>query len=165
MRRLLQPMIALMYLTVAELWRQSSAFAQGLPAPGPGGPVLPAPDGASLLMPAIILGSGLLGGLILLVVFVDLRRKRQAQAIAIEGQIADALMREPGLARAAVITEAHVPLMGGAGPTVEVRGEVEYPELREAAVRIARQELLRHHPEGSVEDRIFISPPIPAGRH
>jgi hypothetical protein len=86
--------------------------------------VLPAPDGANLLMPAIILGGALLGGLILLVVFVDLRRKRQAQAIAIEGQIADALMREPGLARAAVTTEAHVPLMGRAGPTVEVRGEV-----------------------------------------
>jgi len=47
---------------------------------------------------------------------------------------------------------------------VEVRGEVEYPELRETAVRIVRQELLRHHPEGSVEDRIFVLPPIAAAR-
>jgi len=42
---------------------------------------------------------------------------------------------------------------------------VEYPELREAAVRIVRQELLRHHQEGRVEDRIFVSPPVPAARH
>jgi hypothetical protein len=46
---------------------------------------------------------------------------------------------------------------------VEIRGQVEYPDLREVAVRIVRQELLRHHPEGRVEDRIFVSPPVPAG--
>jgi hypothetical protein len=63
-----------------------------------------------------------------------------------------------------VITPVTVPLTGRAGPTAEVRGEVEYPELRELAVRIVRQELLRHHPEGVVEDRIFVSPPVPAGR-
>jgi hypothetical protein len=95
---------------------------------------------------------------------MDLRRKRRAQAVAIEGQIADALMREPRLTGAVITTLATVPLGGGV-PTVEVRGEVEYPELREAAVRIVRQELLRHHPEGRVEDRIFVSPPVPAGRH
>jgi hypothetical protein len=73
-------------------------------------------------------------------------------------------MREPRLRGTVVTTLAHVPLTGRAGPTVEVRGEVEYPELRETAVRIVRQELLRHHPEGSVEDRIFVLPPVRAAR-
>jgi hypothetical protein len=116
------------------------------------------------MAPAIILAVALLGGLILAVAVVDLRRKRRAQAIAIEGQIADALMREPRLRGTVITTVAEVPLTGRAGPTVEVRGEVEYPELRETAVRIVRQELLRHHPEGSVEDRIFVLPPVPAAR-
>jgi hypothetical protein len=116
-------------------------------------------------VPALILAVALLGALILAVVVVDLRRKRRAQAIAIEGQIADALMREPRLSRTVITTVAQVPLTGRAGPTVEVRGEVEYPELRETAVRIVRQELLRHHPEGRVEDRIFVAPPVPVARH
>ena len=126
--------------------------------------MVPPPDGGNLIAPAIILGVALLGGLILAVVWGDLRRKRRAQTIALEGQIADALMREPRLARAVITTVARLPLSGRAAPTVEVRGEVEYPELREIAVRIVRQELLRYHPEGEVEDRIFVAPPVPAGR-
>jgi hypothetical protein len=126
---------------------------------------MPGADGGNLMAPAIILAVALLGGLILAVAIVDLRRKRRAQAIAIDGQIADALMREPRLRGTVITSVAHVPLAGRSGPTVEVRGEVEYPELREAAVRIVGQELLRHHPEGNVEDRIFVSPPVLAGRH
>jgi hypothetical protein len=140
----------------------SLAAAQGIPAPGPGG--TPPADGG-MVAPAIILAVALLGGLILAVAIVDLRRKRQAQAVAIEGQISDALMRDPRLTGSVITTVAHVPLSSGAAPTVEVRGEVDYPELREAAVRIVRSELLRHHPEGRVEDRIFVSPPVAAGRH
>jgi hypothetical protein len=118
-----------------------------------------------MVAPAIILAVALVGGLILAVALVDARRKRRTQAIAIEGQITDALMREPRLVRAMITTVAHLPLSGRAAPTVEVRGEVEYPELRDIAVRIVRQELLRYHPDGNVEDRIFVAPPVPAGRH
>ena len=160
-RRLGSP-VTLAHLTLLGAWPRSSAFAQGLPAPGPGGTPLPGPDGGSLIAPAIILALALLGGLILAVAVLDLRRKRRAQAIAIEAQIADALMREPRLRTTAITAMVDVPLTGRAGPTVEVRGEVEYPELRETAVRIVRQELLRHHPEGSVEDRIFVLPPVAA---
>jgi hypothetical protein len=159
--QLLAPLACL----VAGVLRMSRASAQGLPAPGPGAGPYPSADGGGLIAPAILLGLALLGLLILSVAIMDLRRKRQAQAVAIEGQIADALMREPRLTGAVITAIAHVPLVGGAVPTVEVRGEVEYPELREVAVRIVRQELLRHHSEGRVEDRIFVAPPVPAGRH
>jgi hypothetical protein len=122
------------------------------------------PDAGDLTAPAIILGIAFLAALVIGVMFLDRQRKRRTQAIAIEGQIADALMREPRLGRAMITTVAHVPLTGRAAPVVEVRGEVEYPELREIAVRTVRQELLRYHPEGIVEDRIFVAPPVPAGR-
>jgi hypothetical protein len=116
------------------------------------------------MVSGIILVVALLGGLIFAVAIMDLRRKRRSQAVAIEGQIADALMREPRLVGAVLTAVAHLPLQGRAAPTVEVRGEVEYPELREIAVRIVRQELLRYHPDGQVEDRIFVSPPIATAR-
>jgi hypothetical protein len=165
MRRPLESRAALSSLALASAWTRSTAFAQGLPAPGPGGPALAPPGGEGSFAPVMILAIALLGALVLAVAIMDIRRKRQAQAIAIEGQIADALLREPGLARTALTTVARLPLSGRAAPTVEVRGEVEYPELREAAVRVVRQELLRYHPDGIVEDRIFVAPPIPAGRH
>jgi hypothetical protein len=135
-----------------------------MPTPGPGAGPSPSAEGDGLVAAAVVLGLVLLGALILSVAIMDLRRKRRAQGIAIEGQIADALMREPRLTGAVITAMAHVPLTGRTGPTVEIRGEVEYPELRDVAVRIVRQELLRHHSEGRVEDRIFVSPPIPAGR-
>jgi hypothetical protein len=112
----------------------------------------------------LILIVALLAGLVFAVGVMDRRRKRQAQATAIEGQISDALMGDPRLAGTVLTPLAHVPLGTRSAPTVEIRGEVEYPELEETAVRIVRQELLRHHPEGRVEDRIFVSPPVPAAR-
>lgn len=148
-------------LVVAGASRVPSAFAQGMPAPG--GTPLPAGGGATVTA-GIILVVALLGVLILALAVRDLRRKRRAQAVVIEGQIADALMREPRLVGAGLAAEVHLPLQGGAAPTVEVRGEVEYPELRETAVRIVRQELLRYHAAGQVEDRIFVAPPISTAR-
>jgi hypothetical protein len=112
----------------------------------------------------IVLGVAILGGLILAVAIMDLRRKRQAEMVAIEGQISDALMREPRLMGATLTALAHVPMSSRSAPTVEIRGAVEYPELREIAVRIVRQELLRHHADGRVEDRIFVAPPVPTAR-
>lgn len=140
------------------------ALAQGMPTPGPGGSAFPPADGGSLVVPMIAMFVVLIGALVLAVAVADLRRKRRAQAIAIEGQISDALMREPRLAGTVLTAVAQVPLGVRAAPSVEIRGQVEYPDLREVAVRIVRQELLRHHPEGRVEDRIFVSPPVLAGR-
>jgi hypothetical protein len=112
----------------------------------------------------LILIVALLAGLVLAVHVMDLRRKRQAEAAAIEGQISDALMGDPRLSGTVLTALAHVPLSTRSVPTVEIRGEVEYPELGETAVRIVRQELLRHHPEGRVEDRIFVSEPVATAR-
>jgi hypothetical protein len=164
MKRPLQSLVAQVPVLLLAAWPPRSAQGQGLPAPGPGGPMLTPPDAGNLMAPALILGLALLAALVLGVMFLDRQRKRRAQAIAIEGQLADALMREPRLGRAVITPVAHVPPTGRAAPVVEVRGAVEYPELRDIAVRAVRQELLRYHPAGVVEDRIFVAPPVPAGR-
>lgn len=152
---------ALASVGIVEIRTRAAALAQGLPTPGPGATPFPATDGGGLAVPAIIVGLGLLGALIVAVAAMDLRRKRRAQAIVIEGQIADTLMREPRLRGTVITALAEVPLTGRSAPTVEVRGEVQYPELRDIAVRIVRQELLRYHPDGRVEDRMLVLPPIP----
>ncbi len=164
MRRRIGILTALASLVLVEASLRSGASAQGLPTPGPGGAPLAPADGGNLIVPVIVLAVALLGGLILAVAVMDLRRKRRAEMVAIEGQISDALMREPRLTAATLTALAHVPLAARSAPTVEIRGEVEYPELREIAVRIVRQELLRHHPDGRVEDRIFVAPPVLSSR-
>jgi hypothetical protein len=141
----------------------SDALAQGLPTPGPGG-TYAAGDGGTMVGPTIAMVVILVAAIVVAVTVADLRRKRRSQAIAIEGQVSDALMREPRLTGSMLVAVAQVPLAGRRPPTVEIRGQVEYPELREIAVRLVRQEVLRHHPDGRVEDRIFVSPPVPAGR-
>lgn len=148
---------------VAGVSSASWVSAQGLPTPGPGGFAPPTGED-SAVVPMLILIVALLAGLVLAVGVMDRRRKRQAQAVAIEGQISDALMGDPRLSGTVLTALAHVPLSTRSAPTVEIRGEVEYPELGETAVRIVRQELLRHHPEGQVEDRIFVSEPVPTAR-
>jgi hypothetical protein len=142
----------------------SDALAQGLPTPGPGGTYAAGDGGGTMVGPTIAMVVILVAAIVVAVTVADLRRKRRAQAIAIEGQVSDALMREPRLTGSMLVAVAQVPLAGRRPPTVEIRGQVEYPELREIAVRLVRQEVLRHHPDGRVEDRIFVSPPVPAGR-
>jgi hypothetical protein len=164
MSRRIRIVVSLASLVLVEAWLRSGASAQGLPTPGPGSAPTGPADGGNLIVPMIVLGVAILGGLILAVSIIDLRRKRRAEMVAIEGQISDALMREPRLTAATITPIAHVPMSARAAPTVEIRGAVEYPELREVAVRIARQELLRHHPEGRVEDRIFVAPPVTASQ-
>jgi hypothetical protein len=156
MRALLACLVSLGTFPVSDALAQTT--------PGPGSPTFPASDGGSVVGPMIVLVLLLIAALVLTVFIADLRRKRRSQAIAIEGQISDALMREPRLAGSVLTAIAQVPLTGGRPPAVEVRGQVEYPDLRDVAIRIVRQELLRHHPDGRVEDRIFVSPPIPADR-
>jgi hypothetical protein len=162
MSRRIGLLVALVCLGLVESLR-SGAFAQGLPTPGPGNAPTGAAD-ANLIVPMIVLGVAILGGLILAVAIMDLRRKRRSEMVAIEGQISDALMREPRLTGATLTPLAHVPMSSRAAPTVEIRGAVEYPELRDIAVRIVRQELLRHHPDGRVDDRIFVAPPVTTAR-
>lgn len=138
MKRPLQSVVAQVPVLLLGAWPPRSAQGQGFLAPGPAGPALIPPDGGSLIAPAIVLGLALVAALALGAVCLDLQRRRRALAIEIEAWISDALMREPRLARAMIEIVAHGPQVGRLGRVVEMRGEVEHPDLREIAVRIAR---------------------------
>jgi len=72
-------------------------------------------------MMAMVIGFLIISALILavLVKMWDLKRKRESEAVIVQSQISDALLREPALFNLAVTPTAHVPLWKGSPVTVE----------------------------------------------
>jgi uncharacterized membrane protein len=147
-------------LSFATVWGAAlTAGAQGVPVPGPtpGG----TNEGMGVMVP-LVLAVVFIGIIVAAVRIMDRRRRRRDEASAIEASLSDALLREPRLAGTVITTTAHLPFAGREGPRVEVRGEVPYAELRDIAIRVVREELMRFHPDAHVEDRIFVAPHISA---
>jgi hypothetical protein len=82
---------------------------------------------------AIVLIIGVLGRVL------ELRDKRAAEAVAVQGEIADALLRDPALLGVSLTPTARVPLWRGAPVTVKVAGKVPSRELRTVALRAAER--------------------------
>src|ERR671922_1324916 len=66
----------------------------------------------------------------------DLKRKREAEAVHLQAQVSDALLREPTLFGLAVTPTAHVPWWKGTPARLEVTGRVPTADARERAIRI-----------------------------
>jgi hypothetical protein len=87
----------------------------------------------------------------------DHKRKREEEALSALAYLADAFMREFG-------TLPVAPAVSGSlwrrhGPLVlTIRGTVPTPELREAVIRMANQELSRQYPSARIEDHLFVDP-------
>jgi len=91
----------------------------------------------------------------------DHKRKREDDAMALQSRISDALLREYAtLSITAVVTGSQ---WRRSPMVVAIRGTVSTPELREAVMRLAAQELAREHRDARLEDRLFIDPQM--GRH
>jgi hypothetical protein len=101
-------------------------------------------------------------GLLLLVVgigkLLDLRRKRQAEAVHIQAQASDALLRDQSLFGLPVTPTARVPTWRGSPAVLEVTGEVPSPEMRDLVLRIVRDEACRIRPDVRIEDRLSVRP-------
>ncbi len=86
----------------------------------------------------------------------DLKRKREEEAVAAQARIADALLMDSTLAGWPLTPTAHLPLWKGSPLILEIKGAVPSPELREAAVDVAKRELVRSRPDFLIEDRISV---------
>jgi hypothetical protein len=89
----------------------------------------------------------------------DHKRKREEEALSAQAYLADAFLREFGTlpVTASVsgsLWRSHAPLV------ISIRGTVPTPELREAVIRMADQELSRHYPTARTEDQLFVDPLI-----
>jgi hypothetical protein len=70
---------------------------------------------------------------------LELKDRRAAEAIAVQGEIADALLGDPALLGWPLVPRARVPLWRGSPVTVKVTGEVPSRELRALALRAAER--------------------------
>lgn len=100
----------------------------------------------------------LLAATILLIKVYDLYRRREAESLAIQGRISNALLRDPSLSRLPIAAAVSIPLWRGSPVTIEMTGPVPHPNLREAAVHLALREAKASGATISLEDRIIVDP-------
>ena len=132
-------------------WPARRGWAQLVGAPAPSGTQS---DGATVVI--LVIAMLLIIGA--LVKILDLKRKRESEAVVVQAQISDAVLRDPALFSLPITPTAHVPLWKGSPVTVEVAGQVPSEDLREAALSLVEREASQLGPEVHVESRIGIVP-------
>ena len=142
--------LAVVALTDIGVPRASTASAPPvaqIPAATPGA----APGDATGTLAVVAVVAGLLIVVSIGVKMFDLKRKREAEAVQLQAQLSDALLREGGLT---ITPTAHIPLWAGGPVTVELSGPAPASaEGREAAVQLVEREAARIRPDVRVIDR------------
>jgi len=88
----------------------------------------------------------------------DLRRRRESEAVQLQAQISDALMRDQLLYGVPIMATARAPFWRRSPATIEIAGQVPSPQARETALRIVRAEASRIRPDVQIEDRLAVVP-------
>jgi hypothetical protein len=86
----------------------------------------------------------------------DLKRKRESEAVHLQAQVSDALLRDPNIYGLAVTPTAHAPWWSGTPARLEVVGRVPTPESRERALRLVEQEAQRIRPDIVLVDQLEV---------
>lgn len=93
---------------------------------------------------------------------IDLRRRREAEAVALQSRLSDALLTDAPLHAAPVIPTVSIPWTGSP-ITVEVSGDLPSAEVRDSVLRLIRRETA-HLSSVEIEDKLLILPPIRVAR-
>jgi hypothetical protein len=86
----------------------------------------------------------------------DLKRKREAEAVHLQAQVSDALLRDPSVFGLPVTPTAHVPWWSGTPARLELMGRVPSPEIREHVLQLVEREALQLRPDVAVVDCLAI---------
>ncbi|PYN79858.1 MAG: hypothetical protein DMD96_16235 [Candidatus Rokuibacteriota bacterium] len=155
-------MRATLITTVLALvaWPATSGWAQGALAPQTSSP---SPGGAPPAggMTAVAVAVSVVAVLVILgalVKMLDLKRKRDGEAVVVQAQISDAVLRDPRLFSLPITPTARVPLWKGSPITVEVAGQVPSDDLRQAALHLIEREASHLRSDVRVESRIGVVP-------
>jgi hypothetical protein len=143
--------LSLLVLSTVQAWAQAASTPTRGLAPGSGGGGSPVAVVLLLVVAFVILGIG--------VKLYDLRRKRESEAVQLQAQISDALMREQLLYGVPIMATARTSLWKPSPPTIEIAGRVPSPQARETALRIARAEASRVRSDFQIEDHVAVVPP------
>ena len=142
---------SLLLLSVAHAWAQASQTSSSSGSPsGSGG------GGSAVAMVLVFVAALALVGIG--VKLYDLRRTRESEAVQLQAQISDALMREQMLFSVPIIATARASLWRRSPATIEVAGQVPTQQAHETALRIVRAEAARIRPDFQIEDRIAVVP-------
>jgi hypothetical protein len=110
----------------------------------------------------ILMALALMGALLLIVgigvKIWDAKRKREAEAVHLQSQISDALLREADFFGLAITPTVHASLRKGTPMRIEVTGQAPSQALRDAALRIVRDEAQRMGGNFEIDDRIEVKP-------
>src|SRR5258705_13763467 len=112
--------------------------------------------GLSPTVTVFLLLAGLLVIVGISVKLYDLKRKREAEAVHLQAQVSDALLRDPTLFGLAVTPTAPVPWWSGTPVRLEVCGRVPTAEARERALRLVEQEARSVRPDVEFVDKLEI---------
>lgn len=146
-------------LLVAVAWAQAPT-APGPSVTPPAAPTSPPSTGGSGAGPILVILVLAVLGIVAIGKMVDLKRKREAEALHLQAQISDALLRERTLFDLPVTPTAHVPFWSGSPATIEVSGRVPTPEMRQAVLRIVGQEASRIRSDFRIDDRLAVVPSV-----
>lgn len=138
---------------VATIWAQA-ATPPGPPVT-PGTATPPAPGGHAWLL-SVLLGVAVFVLLTVIAKAIDLKRQREDEAVQLQAQISDALLRDRALVSLPVTATVHVPLWRQTPATVEMHGQVPSVALRQAVLHVPAQEAARLLASYHIQDRIAI---------
>lgn len=151
---LITSVLALVASPAGMVWAQGVVGPQGSSSTSGGatqsGAVTTAVVVASLLAVLVVLG--------VIIKILDLKRKRDSEAVIVQARISDAVLRDPRLFSLPITPTAHVPLWKGSPVTVEVAGQVPSEDLREAALGLIQREVSQLGPDVRIESRIGVVP-------
>ncbi len=139
---------------------QTPSAPAGSPSPLPGTTPSPATEGGGAWLAVAVVLIWLIAMIGLAAKLVDLKNKRQAEAIQVQARVSDALLRDRRLATLPVVPTARAPMWKRSPIMLEVCGVVPTPELREAALRMVQEEASRIRPDIHIVDGLTISPSV-----
>ena len=115
-------------------------------------------NGGTGFIPLVITGVLVLLAIAVVGRLLDLRRRREDEALGLQSRVSDALMLEPGLSGLPVTANMHVPLWPRKPPTLEIVGRVPTPDQHELAARVAMRTLAERAEQVVVEDKVWVDP-------
>jgi hypothetical protein len=150
-------------MPVTPAWAQGTSNPAPITPPGPAPATPPgAPDAGAVGGWAAVFVLAVLGLIVILAVIAkyrDLRNRREADALALQSRLTDALLIDQVLHGFAVIPTVRIPLSGSRA-IVELTGLVPSPEARERALRAVKREAQSLWPDVEIQDRLLVLPPL-----
>ena len=149
----------MVFALAATMSSVRAAIAQAPPTPvsPPAGAAAASGDSSGILM-----ALGLMAALLVIVAIGvkiwDARRKREAEAVHLQSQISDALLREQDFFGLAITPTVHAGMRRSAPMKIEVTGHAPSESVRDAALRIVRDEAARVRPDFEIVDHIEVRP-------